>query len=730
MDKSVDDPPISAVLLEHCSFSQVVFNSVEKFYVPGGDVTCYYTFTQQFTPRRKDWIGIFKVGWKTTREYYTFMWVTLPSDLNKESAKQQEVQFKAYYLPKDDEHYQFCYVDQDGVVRGASIPFQFRPESEEDIVVVTTKGKVEEIEQRNEELLRENQELKDSCASLQKQHSEAQAELQRKQEALEALQSINEKLEQRVEEQKACCESELLQLKEYNQKISSENEKMGIRVDQLQAQLSTQEKEMEELLLRDQDMTEQLQRLKNENSQLVLSLTEQKEQQKKLEQMVEKMKQKETVARKKQQELTEPKDKDPTAKEEELVQEVDRLKAKVEAGKACYLEKYKECLRLRKQIRQLRAPTTDENFDLSRRQSDNKIVSDVLKREKERLERENSILKKENNRLMNYMGLQGDALPHPVHSSDPGAGRQNPGLVYGNPYSGIQESSAPSPLAMKKRLTSSSDFGDGVCDRILEQQQRQTHLWNCPICDKAFPAREKQIFEDHGVGQRYAHVVLRKADTDLTKRAGELTEDEVQRVITIMQNPGQYKIPDWFLNRQKDGKDGKYSQVLANGLDNKLREDLERLKKIRAHRGLRNVWGLRVRGQHTKTTGRRGRTIRSCTRGLIRPVSASLLSRPEAPSKQPSCSNSPLQVARREFQTSVVSRDIDTAAKFIGAGAATVGVAGSGAGIGTVFGSLIIGYARNPSLKQQLFSYAILGFALSEAMGLFCLMVAFLILFA
>ncbi|KAM7115805.1 ATP synthase F(0) complex subunit C2, mitochondrial [Molossus nigricans] len=87
-------------------------------------------------------------------------------------------------------------------------------------------------------------------------------------------------------------------------------------------------------------------------------------------------------------------------------------------------------------------------------------------------------------------------------------------------------------------------------------------------------------------------------------------------------------------------------------------------------------------------------------------------------------------ISSRSIQTSTISRDIDTAAKFIGAGAATVGVAGSGAGIGTVFGSLIIGYARNPSLKQQLFSYAILGFALSEAMGLFCLMVAFLILFA
>ncbi|EDL15495.1 mCG4355 [Mus musculus] len=94
-----------------------------------------------------------------------------------------------------------------------------------------------------------------------------------------------------------------------------------------------------------------------------------------------------------------------------------------------------------------------------------------------------------------------------------------------------------------------------------------------------------------GVGRSYAPVVLGKADIDLTKRAGEPTEDEVERVITIMQNPRQYKIPDWFLTRQKDVKDGKCSQVLANGLDNKLRDDLERLKKIRAHRGLRYFWG-------------------------------------------------------------------------------------------------------------------------------------------
>lgn len=66
--------------------------------------------------------------------------------------------------------------------------------------------------------------------------------------------------------------------------------------------------------------------------------------------------------------------------------------------------------------------------------------------------------------------------------------------------------------------------------------------------------------------------------------------------------------------------------------------------------------------------------------------------------------------------------------KMIGAGAATSGLIGAGAGIGTVFGSLIVGYAKNPRLQKQLFSYAILGFALTEAMGLLALMMAFLIL--
>lgn len=105
-----------------------------------------------------------------------------------------------------------------------------------------------------------------------------------------------------------------------------------------------------------------------------------------------------------------------------------------------------------------------------------------------------------------------------------------------------------------------------------------------------------------------------------------------------MQHPQQFKIPLWFLNRRKDFTTGQNKQLIGNQLVAQLREDLQRLKKIRydapflglfdlfsfilsvflwsifhslvsSHRGLRHHWHLRVRGQHTKTTGRSGRTV-------------------------------------------------------------------------------------------------------------------------
>lgn len=70
-----------------------------------------------------------------------------------------------------------------------------------------------------------------------------------------------------------------------------------------------------------------------------------------------------------------------------------------------------------------------------------------------------------------------------------------------------------------------------------------------------------------------------------------------------------------------------------------------------------------------------------------------------------------------------------TAAKMIGAGLATIGLAGAGAGIGVLFAGFVHAIARSPYHIDLLFRYTILGFALTEAMGLLAIMMSFLILY-
>lgn len=63
--------------------------------------------------------------------------------------------------------------------------------------------------------------------------------------------------------------------------------------------------------------------------------------------------------------------------------------------------------------------------------------------------------------------------------------------------------------------------------------------------------------------------------------AGELSNDEIEKLIAVINTPLQFDIPEWFLNRQKDVETGKYRQVVSNNLQANLREDLNRLKKMR-----------------------------------------------------------------------------------------------------------------------------------------------------
>ena len=94
-----------------------------------------------------------------------------------------------------------------------------------------------------------------------------------------------------------------------------------------------------------------------------------------------------------------------------------------------------------------------------------------------------------------------------------------------------------------------------------------------------------------------------------------------------------------------------------------------------------------------------------------------------------------IKQTKKEKQTKKTMKSIffismTSAAKFIGAGLATIGCAGAGAGIGIVFGALVLGISRNPLQEPKLFQLTLLGFALCEAMGLLSIMMAFLILYS
>ena len=112
-----------------------------------------------------------------------------------------------------------------------------------------------------------------------------------------------------------------------------------------------------------------------------------------------------------------------------------------------------------------------------------------------------------------------------------------------------------------------------------------------------------------GIGKRFAMLSMKIAQIDVNKRSGEITEKEISTINDILSRPLEYNIPKWFLNRQKDPRDGTWTQLISNQLDTVLREDLERLRKSKNHRGLRHSWGVKVRGQRTKSTGRTGKTL-------------------------------------------------------------------------------------------------------------------------
>jgi small subunit ribosomal protein S13 len=121
-----------------------------------------------------------------------------------------------------------------------------------------------------------------------------------------------------------------------------------------------------------------------------------------------------------------------------------------------------------------------------------------------------------------------------------------------------------------------------------------------------------------GVGIRLAHAILRKANINPETRLGFLSEAEVEKLEDIITNPSQDGFQGWLLNRPTDIETGKDLHLIGPDLDLRVKSDIEELKKSRSWRGYRHAYNLKVRGQKTRTTGRKGKAMGVRRRALRR----------------------------------------------------------------------------------------------------------------
>ncbi len=112
-----------------------------------------------------------------------------------------------------------------------------------------------------------------------------------------------------------------------------------------------------------------------------------------------------------------------------------------------------------------------------------------------------------------------------------------------------------------------------------------------------------------GVSLNLSNAILRKAGINPDKRAGFLTETEIDKIEEIVKDPAKHGMPSWFLNRRKEMENGKDLHLISADLVLRTKMDIEQMKEIKSWRGYRHAYGLKVRGQRTKTTGRAGKAL-------------------------------------------------------------------------------------------------------------------------
>jgi small subunit ribosomal protein S13 len=117
------------------------------------------------------------------------------------------------------------------------------------------------------------------------------------------------------------------------------------------------------------------------------------------------------------------------------------------------------------------------------------------------------------------------------------------------------------------------------------------------------------LTEIKGISLSLSNAILKKANVNPDVRVGFITETDITKLEEIIKDPAKYNLPNWLLNRRKDAETGKDTHLISAELVLRTKTDIDHAKEIRSWRGYRHAYGLKVRGQRTKTTGRAGKAL-------------------------------------------------------------------------------------------------------------------------
>ena len=124
---------------------------------------------------------------------------------------------------------------------------------------------------------------------------------------------------------------------------------------------------------------------------------------------------------------------------------------------------------------------------------------------------------------------------------------------------------------------------------------------------------ENQLFTSlqriKGVGGTLANAICRVHNFDRNRKVGTLTDSEIKKIEETLKNPTKFSIPSWTVNRRKNLETGEDRHLVGPDLTFSQQQDIKRMIKIKSYKGVRHMFGLPVRGQRTRSSFRKGRTV-------------------------------------------------------------------------------------------------------------------------